>query len=129
MKRHFSQILIMLFMVVCSHISLCGQSITLTFTQIPRLNFDENELKHRIPPTPSTAIIDFDANTISLSPHIDNIESYEIRDEGQEVILYAADDEAEFVKALSVLSINRNPAILIKTATHTFISYVYPNVY
>lgn len=129
MKRHISQILIMLFMVVYSNISLCGQSITLTFNRIPQLNLEESGFGHRIPPRPITAIIDFDANTISLSPHIDNIESYEIRDEEQEVVLYAGDNEAEFVKTLSVLSINRNRAILIKTATHTFISYVYPNVY
>ena len=122
MNKKICKIFILLFVIFCSHFSLWGQPVTLIFTQIPHHNHnDESDFGHRIPPKPITAVIDFESNEFSLSQTIENIESYEIWDENQSVILYSGNDESDFVQTVATLS-DTSVTILINTTTTTLIS-------
>lgn len=122
MNKKICKIIILLCVIFCSHFSLQGQPITLTFTQIPHHNHnDESDFGHRLPPKPITAVIDFESNEFSLSQTIENIESYEIWDENQSVILYSGNDESDFVQTVAILS-DVDITILINASTFSLIS-------
>lgn len=121
MNKKICKIFILLCVIFCSHFSLQGQPITLTFTQIPHHDHnDESDFGHRLPPKPITAVIDFESNEFSLSQTIENIESYEIWDENQSVILYSGNDEYDFVQAVATLYYTRI-TLSIQTSAHSFI--------
>lgn len=121
-KRHFLFLLLLGVAIVMPLVCFSQvATIRLSFTSQLDHN-DESEFGHRIPPKPITATIDFAYGTISTSQSIEDVESYEIWDETQSVMLYAGDDEYEFVSALS--QINQNVTIALVTHSYTHRGYL-----
>lgn len=123
MKRSLFFLLFLLTVIVYSY----GQIITLQLNE----NSDINEIpsiKHRVPPRPIVVTIDFEANELTYTPNLEDIESYEIWDEGEERLISVSYDSIDFINNLS--SANANVVIVINTPDRSykgFFSFSNPN--
>lgn len=77
---------------------------------------------NRLPARPIQCTIDTDTKEVILTPYVEDIEAYEIWDEGQNVLLFSTDDPAEFVD--QVMTYDTPVLIAISTADHTYIGYL-----
>ncbi len=62
--------------------------------------------------------IDFEANELTFTPDLEDIESYEMWDEGEERLISVSYDSIDFINNLS--SANRNVVIVINTPDRSY---------
>lgn len=112
--------LIFLFFLLNVVIYSCGQIITLQLNENSDIN-ESSSIKHRVPPRPIVVTIDFEANELTFTPQLEDIESYEIWDEGEERLISVSYDSIDFINNLS--SANGNVVIVINTPDRSYKGY------
>lgn len=117
MKRPLIFLLFLLTVVVFS----CGQTITIQINQNSSESNNNYSSGHRVPPRPIVVTIDFEANELTFTPQLEDIESYEIWDEGEERLLSISYDSIGFINNLS--SANGNVVIVINTPDRSYKGY------
>lgn len=117
MKRPLIFLLFLLTVVVYSY----GQTVTIQLNHDSHIDNDNPSTTHRVPPRPITATIDFEANELTFTPQLEDIESYEIWDEGEERLISVSYDSIDFINNLS--SANGNVVIVINTPDRSYKGY------
>lgn len=117
MKRQLIYLLFLFALVVSSY----GQTVTIQLNYTLPNDNEEPESTHRIPPRPITVTIDFEANELTFTPQLEEIDSYEIWDEGEERLTSVSYDSIDFINNLS--SANGNVVIVINTPDRSYKGY------
>ncbi len=86
---------------------------------------EENPFGHRIPSKPLTGKIDFDSNEIYIYGQIEEIENFEIWDEGYTTMIYSDNDESGFIQVLS--EYGEPVTIVLHTTSFTYIGSFNPS--
>lgn len=117
MKRPLIFLLFLLTVVVFS----CGQTITIQINQNSSESNNNYSSGHRVPPRPITATIVFEVKELTFTPALEEIDSYEIWDEGEERLISVSYDSIDFINNLS--SANGNVVIVINTPDRSYKGY------
>lgn len=122
MKKLFFLLTLSFTLITLTHLNGFSQTITFSMNDVEQHNHnDVNGFKHRIPPRPITVTIDFEANELTFTPQLEEIDSYEIWDEGEERLISVSYDSIDFINNLS--SANGNVVIVINTPDRSYKGY------
>lgn len=122
MKKLFFLLSLSFILITFTHLNGLSQTITFSMNDVEQHNHnDVNGFKHRIPPRPIVVTIDFEAKELTFTPALEDIDSYEIWDEGEERLISVSYDSIDFINNLS--SANGNVVIVINTPDRSYKGY------